>query len=231
MCVAIVNNNGLISEQTFIDCDAGNHDGAGLAWVENGKLETYQCMEDVKSFYEIYKCVREVSTSPVLIHFRYATSGKVDEDNTHPFSVNDELCFIHNGVMHEVDIINKNYSDTWHFNEMLKSMPGGFLESEGIRDLIRVFIGSDKLAFLDSKGNLTIINEQLGAYDDSGNWFSNTFYLPYDDDYTGEEDKELWEYEQAQQWKEQQALLDDEEYKDNNQNFWDEQPTVKKYFN
>ena len=112
-----------------------------------------------------------------LIHFRYATHGLKNVDNVHPFKVNTNLVFAHNGIINCVDDDNK-LSDTQMYNkQVLQKLDNSFLESNAIKLLIEESIGSSKLAFLDSNGHYTIINESSGHWNKHKSiWYSNDGY-------------------------------------------------------
>jgi predicted glutamine amidotransferase len=153
-----------------------NPQGAGLLWVENGKLtefKTFKCEELKKKYFELRG---NAFIGNIVLHFRISTSGKHNEENLHPFFVDKGLAFVHNGVIHGLgDTI---HSDTWHFNNsILRKLPKGFLDIEGIEILIKKAIGHSKLLFLDKNDKFHIINEHLGSFDKDGNWFSNTSHL------------------------------------------------------
>ena len=110
-----------------------------------------------------------------MLHFRIGTSGKIDLNNCHPFTVNNNLAFVHNGIINSIELTNINYSDTWHFNKLLKQLPNDFLNNKAITELLSNYIEYSKLIFLDNKGAFKIINEDLGHWNNN-NWFSNNSY-------------------------------------------------------
>ncbi len=40
----------------------------------------------------------------MIIHFRIATSGTVDEDNRHPFPVHPGMVMAHNGILENIPV-------------------------------------------------------------------------------------------------------------------------------
>lgn len=172
MCIAILNKKNILPQNYLENSFDNNNQGSGLMYVLKGKLttfKTYQKSDLINKYYE----VRNKINTPIVLHFRIATSG-FSELNLHPFLVNKDLGFVHNGVIYGLG--NKDYSDTYEFNEILKTLPNNFLENIGIIDLITKLINSDKLIFLDSKNNYKIINEICGHWDKLGNWYSNDSY-------------------------------------------------------
>lgn len=113
--------------------------------------------------------------SPFLIHFRIATHGTVDTFNCHPFFINKNLTFIHNGIISGIGT-DKLMSDTQLFNEkILKKLPKDFYKKEEYKLLIEKFIVGSKLITLDINGDVAIFNESSGHWKD-GVWFSNNSY-------------------------------------------------------
>jgi predicted glutamine amidotransferase len=172
MCIAILNKKNTLPQNYLENSFDNNSQGSGLMYVLKGKLttfKTYQKNELISKYYEI----REKINTPIVLHFRIATSG-FSELNLHPFLVNKDLGFVHNGVIYGLG--NKDYSDTYQFNEILKKLPNNFLYNIGINELITKLIDKDKLIFLDSKNSYKIVNEVCGHWDKLGNWFSNDSY-------------------------------------------------------
>lgn len=177
MCIAILNLNGKISKKHLSNSWENNNQGAGILWndTETNSLnvfKTYSKKELISKYFELKKIK---TTGAVVIHFRIATSGHEKFTNLHPFLVNKNLGFVHNGIISKLG--NQQYSDTWEFNEMiLKKIDKNFLQNDGIFALIEKSIDGSKLVFLDNFGNWKIANEQKGHWYE-GNWYSNDSYL------------------------------------------------------
>jgi predicted glutamine amidotransferase len=179
MCIAILNTKGTISKSEFKTCWNNNPDGGGLAWNEGGKLRIFKEMKDVNTLYQKYTSIRkQLPNNNILVHFRIATHGKVNETNCHPFRVSKDLVFIHNGMITGTGLPQSNeFSDTYLFNQLiLQKLPKDFTRNEAITNLIAQYIDYSKLIFLDSADNWTIINEDLGEWN-GDNWYSNKSYL------------------------------------------------------
>lgn len=180
MCIAILNKKNMLPDDYIKNSWDNNNQGAGMLYVLSGKLQTFKTY-DFKEFKKTYKEIRKKIDSPIVLHFRIATSGFQKYVNLHPFLVDDNLGFVHNGVIYGLG--NKDYSDTYEFNELyLKKLPKDFLKNEGIVSLIQSYIDTSKLIFLSSDNTYNIINEGLGVWDND-NWLSNTSYLQTNDFY------------------------------------------------
>lgn len=180
MCIAIAAAAGLVlDKETLENCFDNNNDGCGMAYIKDDAIQIFKSMY-FEPFYEEYLRVTEENpTSPFLIHFRIKTHGLKDIDNCHPFMVDDNITFIHNGIIRNApDCPEKKRSDTQMFNEhILKGLPDGWNYNEAIKNLITEYIGfGSKLAILDKRTKeIVIINESKGIWED-GVWFSNTSY-------------------------------------------------------
>ena len=179
MCIAIANlKNQALTDEEISNCWANNPDGGGLLYKEGGILKVYKNLDNLDKFLAKYKQV--IQHSNVLVHFRVTTGGGVTVKNCHPFLVNKNLGFIHNGVIYGYSRKADDKSDTYSFNELLlKSLPKGFINNLGIQELIGDAIGTgSKLAFMDKDEKFTIIGEARGVahYDEHGNWLSNDSY-------------------------------------------------------
>lgn len=143
-----------------------NPDGWGVSYGK--KLLTFQGL-DWSSFEQNWKNVKP----PFMVHFRWATHGAKGLHNCHPFSVGHGTMMAHNGIL-DTPIIFQEYSDTWHFANMLKSSVSraeGF-HKKSFRKSLSATIGSNKLTFMSNGGLLSIVNEELGGWD-KGIWYSN----------------------------------------------------------
>lgn len=179
MCIAIMNpSKTTLSKEVLQNCWENNTDGAGMLYIESGQLKTFKEMKNFDNFYEKYLSIKKNKKSKknkVVLHFRISTHGKINEENCHPFLVNESLGFVHNGIIYDV-VTTENHSDTFIFNETyLQSFPPDFLDSWQMCDMIEKFIGNSKLVFLDDQNNDTILNEEMGVWD-MDCWFSNTTY-------------------------------------------------------
>jgi hypothetical protein len=180
MCIAILNTKkgGRLPKSQVQNSWDNNDMGSGLLWNKDGKLNVFKSY-DYDEYLEKYNELRDdKSIGNIILHFRIATSGYNGEHNLHPFLVNDDLGFVHNGVIKGLG--NKTFSDTYEFNDMLKKYKHNFLTCDMSKFFISEYIGYSKLIFLDSKDKYTIINEELGKWS-SGNWYSNDSYKQYND--------------------------------------------------
>lgn len=177
MCIAILNTKGIINKDTLLTCWNNNNDGAGMIYTtKNNELKVFKELINFDKFYKEYSKQRKANKeSNFVLHFRIATSGKIDLNNCHPFKVNKNLAFVHNGMI-DIELMNNAVSDTYTFNEtIIKNLGSNFLYNEAIIRLIETYIGYSKLIFLNNLNEAFIINEQLGHWD-GDNWYSNTSY-------------------------------------------------------
>ena len=185
MCIAIANGRKTTLKKQWIKNSWDNNgDGAGIMWLnKDNKLEFFKELKSFDTYYQKYIEVRQnFPKSNLLLHFRISTHGKINETNCHPFVVSDEVGFIHNGMIHQVER-NVDYSDTYMFNELiLKKLPKGFQHCEATKELLESYIDSSKLVFLDTNNTFSIVNEQAGHWVNDC-WFSNTSYQKVNDWY------------------------------------------------
>jgi hypothetical protein len=176
MCIAILNPPGITIESDILyNCWSNNDDGAGMVWVNNGKLEVFKELVSFKSYAEKYSEVRkEFPESHIVLHFRITTSGKSNIENTHPFFVNENLAMVHNGIIRELEL-GEPWSDTYYLSKMLQTFPDGWLESEGVMNMLSSYIEGSKLILLNNKNEYWIVNADAGEWMD-GCWWSNSTY-------------------------------------------------------
>jgi hypothetical protein len=180
MCIAILNKQGQLGSIQLENSWKNNNEGGGLMWVQDGKLQTFKTY-NYNDFEDMYFSLRSnPNIGNVVLHFRIATSGFKNPINLHPFLVNENLGFVHNGIISGLG--TADHSDTYQFNELLQKLPTDFLSNESIVHFISEYITSSKLVFLDSQDNYCIMNEKYGHWDETqDNWFSNDSYKSYND--------------------------------------------------
>lgn len=179
MCIAIwKDQDKIITKATLSQCFNSNPDGAGFMYHEGDKLHIQKGFFEFDKFYKEYK---KHELKQCVIHFRIKTHGSISVDNCHPFSITENLGFVHNGIISgygEADV-----SDTRDFNhkilqELVNKWGEESLFEPSIQTLIEAKIGYSKLIFLDNLGNAEIFNENKGIWDDDV-WYSNSSYKPY----------------------------------------------------
>jgi glutamine amidotransferase len=179
MCIAIYKpQDKIIPKKTLIECYDANPDGAGFMYAEDKKLHIQKGFFSFNAFYKAYK---EHQHKQAVLHFRIKTHGKIDTTNCHPFSVNNSIGFVHNGII--TGFGDTDHSDTIGFNNgvlqpLVNKWGNLALFQDPIKELIESRIGYSKLIFLDRHGNHNIFNEHKGVWDDDV-WYSNNSYKPY----------------------------------------------------
>jgi glutamine amidotransferase len=137
--------------------------------------------EVIKEFLEVRK---KYPNSYAMYHARFATHGVKNDDNCHPFKVGgSELTYLaHNGIL-SVDIpANDMRSDTRIFAEDILPSMGGVtaLDNTNLYRMIEGWASGSKIAVFTLDPNAEydcyIINEDLGHWDNAGNWWSNDGY-------------------------------------------------------
>jgi len=176
MCIAIYKpKDKLIPQDTLEQCYNANSDGAGYMFHKNGKL---YIKKGFFSFADFWRSYRRDKSKECVIHFRIKTHGLINEANCHPYKINDNFAFVHNGMISGYTDPNK--SDTWLFNEdvlqpFVQKWGNLGLFEDPVKKLIEARIGYSKLIFMDNQGNSKIFNEDKGTWDD-GVWYSNNSY-------------------------------------------------------
>ena len=120
MCVVIAKPSGSKLDLTTLHkCWNSNNQGAGVAWCDRGKIYIEKGFMEWDSFKGFWES-RDWTKIPAIVHFRIATHGGINEENTHPFWVfPNQLAFAHNGMMD----FTKEFtaiSDTQVFNRYIQ---------------------------------------------------------------------------------------------------------------
>lgn len=181
MCVAVFKpKNAIIDRDRLQACFENNSDGAGFMYTDGGRLHVRKGFFTFDEFMAAYEPHQR---KKVVLHFRIRTHGATNAENCHPYQIDGNMAFVHNGVIGKVDdSSDKTKSDTWHFNEQfikpMHQMSHKFIRNQAIYNLVKEYIGYSKLVFMSNRGDVTIVNERMGEWAD-GVWYSNGSYRPW----------------------------------------------------
>lgn len=171
MCILIAKKAGVKtpSKKTLENCFKANPDGAGYAYINGKKMYLNKGFMTFADFWRSFRAV-DVTEKDCIIHFRIATHGTVCVDNCHPFAINGQICAAHNGVLSIPSKNNKTDSEIF-FTEICAPLIENFgIESPLFKEVIRLSIGTSKIAFLDIDSGL----HTFGHFIESGGvLFSN----------------------------------------------------------
>jgi len=187
MCLIVVKPNsvGLPKKSWLKNGFDLNPHGVGIAHLPaQGKM--IHIKKDFDTFTQFWNYIEtEVGKDDILvIHFRLATSGKVDKGNRHPFPVSKNLSFLrrtdvycrvaaaHNGVLQQFSRDSK-FSDTQLFISEILAHIKDKLDNPGIRKLVSHFLGNDRLVVLFRDGRIELFGEWI---EDGGCYWSNDGY-------------------------------------------------------
>lgn len=172
MCWMVVSKAGNKVNTEYMDkAQKHNEDGYGVAWFENGYVNTYKSFD-----YEQFKAVCvALEKHTLVIHLRYATKGDKTLVNVHPFNIPTGVMF-HNGTMWKAPK-DANLSDSNTLAELISRCE--FETITDIEPLIEPYIDDaiNRLVFFEDDGKITIMNEHLGIEEDNGDWYSNDYHL------------------------------------------------------
>ena len=182
MCVIIWKKaNKYISGQRLREAHRANPDGCGIMWTAMNKICHVKGVWDFDAFLRGFnECYRQFGDRDYIIHFRTASASAIGDEYCHPFFVNENLAFMQNGNLYEYSDYfpgrkQDGKSDVQRFNnECLQKLPPNFLNTLFLRNQLVQYNREcmSKMIFLDSQGNIEIINESAGEWID-GIWYSN----------------------------------------------------------
>ena len=131
-------------------------------------MQVFRTM-DFNKFKAIAQTLKE---HDAVLHLRKTSKGETTIAYTHPFETPTGVMF-HNGTIYGLG--DKEISDTAELADIL--MDCEYDSVEDIRPLLETIIGNkiNKLVFQQYDGTITIINEDLGMWED-GIWYSNDYH-------------------------------------------------------
>lgn len=187
MCIAILQKRKAkkITKAILTTCYEGNKDGFGVAYFDKDDAlvidkfyPTGAKEKIVEDIYRSYSKAFDEAKSDIMLHFRFSTAGKKDDQNCHPFEINDQLAMCHNGVISDLSFDDK-YSDTYLLADKIIKPNIHVIEDLDVDgdfyvEFIQKLAGNGKLIFLAPHTH-RIYNEKAGQWD--GNvWYSNGGY-------------------------------------------------------
>ena len=178
MCVIVYKpKKAKITKKVLRQCWDANPDNAGFMFADNSVLTICKGYTTFRTFYKGFRKQEKLHNENFVLHFRIATHGKIDKANCHPFVVNKNIGFVHNGILNCVDA-TKEKSDTSVFcKQVLRKLPNNFLDRKEHRVMLESVCKSEssKFVFLTNKGTAHIFSESTGIWQ-GGCWFSNTYF-------------------------------------------------------
>lgn len=182
MCIIIYNKQDKLKSSVIKEASKSNPDGAGIMYSLNNKLNVFKNRKNGKVIDEYYRIRKLYPNILIVLHFRIATDGGINDKNCHPYLVNDKTALMHNGILTNYCNRNTAMSDTRLFiKDVLMHFDNSVLWTDPMISLIRQAVGyGNKLVLLRNDGTSVILNEHLGHWDkDKENWFSNSSYKEY----------------------------------------------------
>ena len=170
-----------LTYERFCNALENNPDSIGIVYKgEKGlvvKKYVGKTLKDKNKVKKIYDKIN--SKDEFAIHFRYATHGKVDEKNCHPYYMGKGIWVMHNGIISGYGDSNK--SDTKDFiDKFLKPYTegeNGFMyDVDFIHEIGNLIGHGNKLLLIDNDFNWSIVNDKSGSWID-GCWLSNTYSI------------------------------------------------------
>jgi hypothetical protein len=179
MCLIIDRQQGAeLNEDVLRRAIRTNSDGWGIMLAHNGEIHTKRGMVAERFF----RALPRYGASPLTIHFRWATHGTKDVQNTHPYVIcGGRYAVMHNGVLNHAPEHDKNKSDTWNFAHyvlapILTANEDSFGKPELLHTLEALAGFGNKLVILRSDGASMRVNEKAGT-ERPGLWYSNSHSL------------------------------------------------------
>lgn len=189
MCIALyLPKYVTVDRKTLFNCYESNPDGFGYSYFDmDGKLQIRKFIgqDNIILGIEEFLLTRDYFKSKqFLAHFRIASHGKISKKTCHPFKINDEMVFCHNGILCDFTdklSIDSKISDTMLFNrKVFQKLPHNFMNLPVYKKMLEETIGQfNKMIIMRRDGQHWILNEDVGEWHE-GVWFSNDSYKPFD---------------------------------------------------
>lgn len=92
MCVlALIKKDSYIKKEEFYAMFDTNPHGGGMAYKLGNKIHIEKGFFNCDNFWEAYNNVKQTLNVDIAIHFRIATSGKINGQFCHPYTLTDDI--------------------------------------------------------------------------------------------------------------------------------------------
>ena len=193
MCILILNKKGyrLPKKEILKTCYKNNDDGCGYAFSTGKEIIIKKGFFSFDTFYQSLKEDNKkynLFNKNVLLHFRIATSGGIQENKTHPFILTNKSKVInrykkeikttdpvigHNGIFSDY-VFKNNLSDTQNFIlNFLYPIYKSNLKDNIKNHLIKQEIDTSKLIILEKDGSVKTYGDFILS---DGTLYSNSSY-------------------------------------------------------
>lgn len=136
ICASIGNDNQIRNVISGLKTlEYRGYDSSGVALLKNGKISVVKSVGQIKCLQE--KLAYELDSKIVIGHTRWATHGKVCEENSHPhLSFDKKVAIVHNGIIENFEQLKKqllnvkfySQTDTEVFANLIASHSGSNIE-------------------------------------------------------------------------------------------------------
>ena len=171
MCVIILKHKDVAmpTKKELLMAFNRNHDGCGFV----SESDHYKSL-DFEDFYARLKKVPKCENC--IIHFRWATHGKVSLANCHPFyDEKSDTWFMHNGILNITPFKGKTDSETAFRKYLAPTIQKYGLYSKELQTVAGNIIDSSKFAFMQN-GQIKTFGRFIEY---KGCYYSNLYHLPY----------------------------------------------------
>ena len=162
-----------VSLETIKSAIAANPHGVGVAWADGRVHVKRRVRANAETVHKLITSLHEAGFAWTF-HTRFATHGKVNEANTHPVQLSDEVVLSHNGILSGYG--STEVSDTREFCRVhLRGIRADAVhDPETIERLERMGVmRGSKFAILSHDGRISHVNKDAGYKCDlTGCWFS-----------------------------------------------------------
>lgn len=191
MCIIISKPAGVeIPRKSVLErCWYNNPDGGGYMYADGQTVTYKKGFMSFKAFWKSLKKCGDLTSVPLVIHFRISTHGGVNKANCHPFEVTTStrrltaergccnIAVAHNGVISMYSNAKGALSDTAQFTrDVLTRLckKQTWYKDKSLRDIIAYCSGVSRLAIMSANGHV----EHIGRWytDNAGVMYSNEGY-------------------------------------------------------
>jgi len=149
MCqIIVITNNKKIDKEFLSSQYSQNNDGIGFCFYKNGKWN----WKKFSNFDEFYNFYSNCDYQKAIIHFRFATHGSKNINNTHPFLISNKRDVdLNEGILDDDEILLMENGNTSEIFDVAKFVLAEDLKQKDFSDTKTIAYVFKKLNIFDAK--------------------------------------------------------------------------------